>query len=202
MAKLTFRFDPDELHRLIWEQLKDLSYTLYLDTSQPSRSAISCGLFGCVIHELFLSVPEQEMNTFDAFLAEYISDVPGLQNALAAVGEVEQCTPKHGVVSVQDHLNNTKGSTIREYMETLPRKHLANLAYSKVYEVVRSHIERHLIGMYQQVGKSFNPYAVVTIDAVFHHNRRIISLDLVVENDVRDIFYKEHFPTGRFKANC
>ena len=206
MAATRYRFEPTELHSQITDAFAWCQYSRFLKQDNESKKAASLGLVGAVVDELFLSVPEDQVRHYWEVLAEQVEDLVGLQQQLAMAGEVEGPRRRIGnvVVNVGEILTIHRPMQ-REYWETLPAAELCRIAFSAPYERIREYIESSLNGMHTLAGKTFNPYAFVSIEPVFVRNRAILfnlaSIDLVVGGDVRHQYYKQHFPTGRYKAD-
>lgn len=206
MAATRFRFEPTELHAQITNAFAWCQYSQFLKQDAESMKAIALGLIGAVVDELFLSVPESEVRHYWEVMAEQLNNPVGLQQQLALAGEVEGPVRRTGSVMVNvGTLFTIHQPRQREYWETLPAAELCRIAFSAPYERIRDFIEVSLSGMHVLAGKTFNPYAMVSIEPQFVRNRTILfnlaSIDLVVSGDVRHLFYKQHFPTGRYKAD-
>ena len=206
MAATRFRFEPKELHAQISNAFAWCQYSQFLKQDNESKKAMALGLIGAVVDELFLSVPENEVRHYWEILTEQVENPVGLQHQLAMAGEVEGPQRRTGKVVVSaGELFGFQRPVQREYWETLPVGELCRIAFSAPYEKIREYIETSLTGMHVLAGKQFNPYAFVSIEPIFVRNRAILfnlaSIDLVVGGDVRHQFYKQHFPTGRYRAD-
>lgn len=199
MASTRFRFEPREIHECVWNSFTWNSCTAALNLGVKQKEEITLGLFGCVIDELFLSTPNEDMRRYEHVLAEYVVDHVGLHRALALAGEIDAPVRKVGrVVTDIGNFLPIHQERYREYWDVAPKGLLCKLAFSKVYETLLEYVESKLLGMCKIASMEFNPYALVTIEPRFLHNRQIISLELVVGNDVRFQFYDKNFPTGRY----
>lgn len=206
MAATVFRFEPTELHGEISNAFAWCQYSQFLKQDSESKKALALGLVGAVVDELFLSVPENEVRHYWEIIAEQVENPVGLQIQLAQAGEVEGPVRRTANIVVNiGELFTIHRPAQREYWETLPTAELCRIAFSAPYERIRDYIETAVNGMHALAGKVFNPYAFVSIEPRFVRNKAILfnlaSIDLVVDGDVRHQFYKQHFPTGRYKAD-
>lgn len=199
MASTRFRFDPREIHECVWHSFSWNSCTAALNLSTRQQEEITLGLLGCVVDELFLSVPVDNVRKYEHVLAEYVSNHVELHRSLALAGEIDPPVLKNSrVVTDVGVFLPVIQERQRQYWDVAPKWLLCKLAFSKVYETLFDLVESKLLGMCKLAGIEFNPYAVVSIEPRFLHNRQIISLELVVGNDVRFQVYDKLFPSGRY----
>ena len=199
MASTRFRFEPREIHECVWNSFAWNSCTPNLIPGIKAKEEITLGLFCCVVDELFVSTPTEDVRKYDHLLAEYVGDHLGLHQALAMAGEIDPPARKVGRVFTNvGKILPIHQERYREYWDVAPKGLLCKIAFSKVYENLLEHVESKLLGMCRIGNMEFNPYATVAIEPRFLHNRKIVSLELVVGNDVRFQVFDNLFPTGRY----
>lgn len=190
------------MHEDFWGRVAKTPYAAGLRIDEPRKQEVTVQLLHTALEEIFYSIEEMPNAQLTDHLEPYI-DRPMMHNLLqknGILGEPEVIRSMSKVVTDTILGKDYLGSKVVEHVVYESPSALITAAFEQIFHDFVSGIERLLKTSFRQMNKRLNRYAVVEMVPHISHNSRIVSLELVIGEDIRHIHYRQCFPTGRYKA--
>lgn len=78
---------------------------------------------------------------------------------------------------------------------------LVQLAFDDMFLSFRDGVEQLIRTACRRLELRFNPYSTVTLNPLISRNGRLLTLELILGEDIRHIHFRKAFPGGRYREN-
>lgn len=196
--------DPADLHNRFWGTLPSTIYGPCLRIADSDKEKITVQLIYTALESIFLSMETVPNSNFEDYLAPFVDQVM-LTDILAAQGLIE--FPERMVVTRQyvEETSLLGPMPVRrcqeEVISRLPCATLAMIAYDDLYQSFREYLETTIESALRQSRYHLNPYSIVTVTPRTGRGGRIVSLELSLGEDIRIVYYRQKFPSGRYRPD-
>jgi len=168
------------------------------------REQLTIQFFHTALEDLFLSIPESIGSRYEDLLAEVVNQAE-MSNMMEAFGLIEPVELISTVQNIRGEDSYFGPTLIDRRAVDRPnypaRATLAQMAFDEQFIAFSTYVEKIIMVSLKRLGKRFNPYQTVTIIPHTGPRGGIISLELVLGEDIRHVYFRTKFPRGRFSTS-
>lgn len=199
MVKL--HIEPIDVHNQIWEPISLSPYGRCLTLTEGERQKLTLQFLHTALEDIFLSIPIMKNANFEDLLAPFANQEQ-LNAYLVTYGVVEPpemlvtktMTTQESILGV-----TPTGQVERQRAVLMSTECLVQLAFDDMFLAFRDGVERLIRSACRRLELRFNPYATVTLNPLISRNGRLLTLELILGEDIRHIHFRKAFPGGRYR---
>ena len=199
MVKL--HIEPIDVHNQIWEPISLSPYGRCLNLTESERQKLTLQFLHTALEDIFLSIPLMQHTNFEDLLAPFVNQeqLNAYLMTYGVVGEPDIVTTK-STLTQESILGVTPTGQVEKQRHVLMSTEcLVQLAFDDMFLAFRDGVEQLIRTACRRLELRFNPYSTVTLNPLISRNGRLLTLELILGEDIRHIYFRQTFPGGRYR---